>query len=190
VYNPNFHINLWVNNKATNAELTVKTASFGMFVEGKSTHTELQRPQFSSGLKQKLLVTGERAIFTLRNKTLYASKTNFIDIKLEQVVAQIEASSSNNLGYVRILKGATFDGTTSYSNVNTTNSIMEIDVGGNTVTAGEELMIIPLAGKNASEIIDLTPFNIIIQHGESLTVSGVSANASTIDTAMLWQELF
>lgn len=190
VHNPNFHFILWVANKGTTSDIVLKTASFGYFTEGKTSFVELHQPQNSSGLKQKASVITEVAIFTIRNKATYAGKTNFIDIALENLLAQIEASSANNLGSVRMVKNATLGGTPSYADINTTNSVVEFDVAGTTVTGGKELPLIPLAGKNADRNLDLTPFRIILKHNETLTVAGKSANSATIDSSLLWRELF
>jgi hypothetical protein len=190
VYNPNFHVMLWAANKGTTANIVTKTASFGYFVEGVSPVKNLQQPQFSTSLQQKTTVTTEVAILTIRNKSIYASVSNFMDIQLEQVVSQIEANSANNLGYIRLVRNATLGGAPSYTDINATNSVVEIDVSGTTVTGGEEVMVIPLAGKNDKEIIDLTPFEIYVKHNDTITVSGVSANSATIEASLLWKELF
>lgn len=190
VHNPNFHFILWVANKATTSDIVLKTASFGYFTEGKTTFVELHQPQNSSGLREKSSVTAEVAIFTIRNKASYAGKTNFIDIVLENLLASIEAGAANNLGSVRMVRNATLGGTPSYADINTNNSVVEYDVAGTTVTGGKELPIIPLAGKNDKSNLDLTPFRIILKHNETLTVAGKSAASATINSALLWRELF
>jgi hypothetical protein len=190
VHNPNFHFIMWAANKATASNIIVKSSSFGYFSEGRTTFIELHQPQNSSGLKQKTAVTTEVAIFTIRNKNTYASKSNFIDIFIENVLASIEASSANNLGSVRLIKNATLGGTPSYLDINTTNSVVEIDVAGTTVTGGKEIAVFPLAGKNDKTNFDLTPFRVILKHNETLTIAGKSANSATIECAALWRELF
>lgn len=189
-HQPNFHFILWVDNKATTSDIVLKTASFGYFTEGLTTFIELHQPQNASGLKEKTSITTETAIFTIRNKNIYAGKTNFIDIFIENILASIEASSTNNLGSVRLVKNATLGGTPSYTDINTTDSVVEIDVAGTTVTGGKEIAVIPLAGKNDKSNFDFTPFKIILKHNETLTVAGKSANSATMNSAGLWRELF
>lgn len=190
VHNPNFHFILWASNKATTSNIIIKTGSFSYFTEGRTTFIELHQPQQSSGLREKTGVTTEVAIFTIRNRANYVGKTNFIDIFIENVLASIEASSANNLGSVRFVKNATLGGTPSYTNINVTNSVVEIDIAGTTVAGGKEIAVIPLAGKNDKDNLDLTPFRIILKHEETLTVAGKSANNATINSAVLWRELF
>jgi hypothetical protein len=190
-YNPNFHFTLWVNNGATTSDIILKSASFAFFVEGKTKFVEVHRPHQSSGLRQKLAVTTEIALLTIRVKQLYASKQNFISIFIENIVASIESSGANNLGSIRLVKNAELGGTPSYSDVHTTNSVVEYDVSATTVNgAGTELYPVPLAGKNDKIDKDLTRFEFILKHGDTLTVAGSSANSATMNAAVLWSELF
>ena len=189
-HNPNFHHMMWVNNKATTDNLIVKSASYAFFVEGKTSFIELHQPDNSSGTKEKTTVTTEVAIFTIRNKSTYVTKTNFIDILLLRASASIEASSANNLGRVRIVKNATLGGTPSYGDINAANSVVEIDTAGTTVTGGKELGTSLLAGKNDRDSVNLTDSRLVLGPGETITISGISANSATIDANIIWRELF
>lgn len=190
VHNPNFHHTMWVNNGATVSNIILKSASYAYFIEGRTRFIELHQPINTSGTKTKTTVTTEVAIFTIRNKSAYVSKTNFIDIHLLSITASIEASAANNLGTIRIVKNATLGGTPSFSNINTSNSVVEIDTAGTTVTGGQELGALLLAGKNAEDRLAVADNNIILNPGESITISGSSANSATIKAAMRWRELF
>ena len=189
-FNPNFHHLMFVDNKATTTDLIIKSASYGYFVQGRTKRIEIHQPLQSSELKEKTSVTTEIAIFTIRNKTNYQSKTNFIDLELEGLSGAIEANSANNLGSVRIIKNATIGGTPVFNDINTANSIVEIDVAGTTVSGGVELIPFSLAGKNDAVHAEIVGHNIIINPGESVTVAGSSANSATINSALLWRELF
>ena len=190
VHNPNFHHAMWVNNKATVNNLILKSSSYSYFVEGSTGFIELHQPENGSGTQEKTTVTTEVAIFTIRNKTTYVSKTNFIDIVLLGLGASIEANSANNLASVRLVKNAALGGTPSYSDINTTDSVIEIDTAGTTVTGGKTLEDEELAGKNDKGRISLLQNKIILNPGETLTVAGLSANSATIDAQLTWRELF
>lgn len=189
-HNPNYHFTIYANNKATTSDLVVKSGSYAYFIEGKTKYSELQQPQFSSSRQQATSVTTETAIFTIRNKSTYASKTNFIDLLMEFVSLNIEASSANNLGEVRLVRDATLGGSPSYSDINTSNSVAEIDTSGTTVTGGKELIVIELAGRDDKESIDLSSYDIILAPGETITVAGSSGSNATIRASILWKELF
>jgi hypothetical protein len=190
VHNPNFHFALYVANKSTTSNMVIKSSSYAYFVEGKTSFTELHQPENASGTKEKETVTTETAILTIRNKTSYASKTNFIDILLLGVGGSIEASSANNLGSIRVVKNAALGGTPSYSDINTTNSVMEFDVDGTTVTGGKELGAVLFAGKNDRFGLSLISNKIILNPGETLTLAGGSENSATIRAQSTWRELF
>lgn len=189
-FNPNYHYTIFVDNKATTSDLTAKCSSYSYFIEGRTKHFEVHQPHFSSGLKEKNTVTSEVAIFTIRNKSTYQSKTNYIDLVLEFVSAAIEASSANNIGGIRLVRDASLGGAPSFSDISTSNSVVEIDTSGTTVTGGRELFNVALAGKNDREAINVSAYDIIIAPGETLTLAGSSANSATVDGSILWKELF
>lgn len=190
VHNPNFHHVMWVANKGTTSDIILKSSSYGYFVQGKTSLIEMHQPENASGTREKTTVTTEVAIFTIKNKTTYASKKNFIDILLLGAGASIEANSANNLGKIRFVKNATLGGTPAYSDINTTDSVVEIDTAGTTVTGGKELGAGLFAGKNDGFSRDLIDFKVILNPGETLTLAGSSANSATIDAQTAWRELF
>jgi len=189
-YNPNFHLMVHAENLATTEDMTIKSSSLAYFVEGKSKYMELQQPQHTSERRTKSSVTSETAIFTIRNKTTYASKTNFIDLVLQGLSSSIEASGSNNLGAVRVVKNTTLGGTPSWSDINTTDSICEIDTSGTTLTGGKTMLTFDLAGKNDRAGGNLTDYEIVLSPGDTVTVAGLSAASATINASLLWRELF
>ena len=190
VHNPNFYLTLFASNGATASSATIKSASMAYFVEGKTKYFEGNQPQFTSGEIQKSGVTTKTAVFTIRNKSTYALKSNFIDALLQSVSVNIDALSASNLASVFIVKDATLGGTPSYSDINTTNSVMEIDTAGTTVTGGKEIFPILFSGKSGSEQIDLTSYDITLDPGQSLTIAAESSSLATIGGAILWKELF
>ena len=189
-HNPNYHFTIWAANKGTTSDVSLKCASYAYFIEGKTQYFELHQPQQSSGLTSLGSITSEVAIFTIRNKAQYASKTNFIDALLENVSASIESNNANNLGSVRLVKNATLGGTPSWSDINTSDSIIDMDTSGTTVTGGKEMLGGTLAGKNDNTDKDLLPLLIVLNPGDTLTVAGTSAGSATIEVTMLWKELF
>jgi len=119
--------------------MILKSSSYAYFIEGKTKYQELHQPIQTTGEIEKTSVTTEVAVFTIRNKSTYASKTNYIDILIESVSASIESSGANNLGSIRLVRNATLGGTPSYTDINTNNSVVDYDTAGTTVTGGVEL---------------------------------------------------
>lgn len=189
-HNPNYHFIMDARNGATTSDVIIQSSSYSYFVEGQTKHFELHQPQQSSGIKSKTTVTTEVAIFTIRSKSTYAGKTNFIDSILELLSASIEAASANNLGRIRLVKNATLGGSPSYSDISTSNSVMEIDTAGTTVTGGKEILSVPLAGKNDKVVLSAGEYEIIMRDGDTITVSAQSENSATVYASLLWKELF
>ena len=190
VYNPNFRLGIFANNGATTANLIVKTASLAYFVQGRTSIMQTHQPSFSTDTQEKLAVTTEVAIFTIRNKSIYTGKTNFIEVLLSNIYASIEAGAANNLGSVRLVKNATLGGTPAYSDIHATDSVIEMDTASTTVTGGTTIFSVPLAGKNDKANTNITSLGIILAPSETLTLVGTSANSATINGGGLWKELF
>jgi len=188
-YNPNYHFTMYVDNQATTSDMVVKCASYGYFIEGKTELIEIHQPQFSTQTKQKTTVTTEVAICSIRNKATYASKVNYIDILLERFGGSIEAAAANNLGTIRLVKNTTLGGTPSWADINTTNSVVEIDTAGTTLTGGAEILSFDLAGKNDAKSENIIPYKIVIHPNETVTLAGSSAASATIRESLLWKEL-
>ncbi len=153
-------------------------------------YIELHQPENSSSIQSRSSITTEQTIFTIRNKSTYASKTNFVDIIIQNLNATSEAASAANLSQVRLMKNVTMSGTESFSDINTTNSVVEIDTTDTATTGGVEIISLGLAGKDDAEHENLTPYRIIINPGETVSVRGSSDNSATIKASILWRELF
>ncbi len=190
MYSPNYLLMIHVDNKGTVSDIIVSCSSYAYFIEGKTTYTEVHQPLFSSGKQSTGSITTELAIFTIRNKSSYVSKTNYIDLILEAISVSIEASGANNLATIRVVKDATLGGTPSYSDISATDSIVDIDVDGTTVTGGKELFDFGLAGKNDEIFHGLGEHKIYLAPGETITISAISAGTATVNASLLWKELF
>jgi len=190
VFNTNFKFTMWVDNKATTTDLVIKCASVGYFIEGKNEFLVPFQPHESSGVIQKTTITTEVALFTIRSKTTYVSKTNFIDSLLEMISASIEASSANNLGSIRLVRNTSLGGSPSYSDLNTSDSTLEIDIAGTTLTGGEDLIDFQLAGKNDKLLESLSDYKFLLFPGDTITVGIQSANSATFKGSLLIKEIF
>jgi hypothetical protein len=190
-YIPNYKLTIWCNNGATTSDIVLKSSSMAYLIEGVNQFFDVQQPLFSSG-RQTIAATGgaEGAIFTIKVKSTYNSITNFIDALLSMLTASVEASSTNNIANVRLVVNATLGGTPSYSDINTSDSIMSIDTAGTTVTGGLDLGSFPLAGKNDKINIKLQDLQIFLQPSDTLTVAVESANNADVYATILWKELF
>lgn len=188
-HNPNFRFNMWVENNASSSVI-IKSSSYAYFIEGYTKYKELHQPQFSSEEQTIAGVSTEAALFTIRNKTQYNSKNNFIDIIIERISIAVEAAANNNLASWRLVKNATLGGIPAYSDINATDSVVEIDVAGTTIADGITLLDGDLAGKNDRHIENITDFQILLTRTETITLAVTSVADATFDGSLLWKELF
>lgn len=189
-YNPNYHMTMWIDNGGTTSNIICKSASMAYFIEGRALLFELQQPLNTTGSIEKTSVTTETAIVTIRNKSSYNSKTNFIDSIIKMVSASIEASSANNLASINVTLNTTLGGTPSYTDIKTSDSVIDYDTAGTTVTGGKQLLSLPLAGKNDKINLNVYDFEIFLRPSDTLTISAVSSNSATVRASLLWKELF
>jgi hypothetical protein len=189
IYMPNLKLFMYTNNKATTSNIILKSASYGYFVEGKTEFGEIHQPQFSKSVT-KTGVTTQTNLITFKNKSTYNSITNYIDCFLERVMCSIEASSPNNLALLRVIRNTTLGGVPSYTDISATDSVVSYDTAGTTITGGDVLLTIPLAGKNDKATENIYPFRIIMAPNDTITISGESVNSATIIAELLWKEAF
>ena len=190
VYMPNFRATYWVDNGGTTNNVTLKSASCAFFIEGKTNLLMTHQPQESSGTRTIEASTTENAIFTIKNKTSYASKTNFIEIFLQGLSIAVNSAGANTRCTVRVVRNTTLGGSPDYNDINTNNSVVEIDVAGTTLTGGTELASFYAVGA-ASIQLDFNNYNFIIEPGDTITISAVvSTSTSDVFATLLWKELF
>lgn len=190
LYNPNLYHSLYVANQTTAQNVFLYSASFMLAVQGKHNIGNLQQPHQSSGLISKSGITNEIPLFTVRNKSTYASKTNYIDSWLLRAMVQIEVNASSNLAAIRLVKNATLGGSPSWSDLNTTDSVLEIDTSASSLSGGEELIVLPLSGKNSQAFENLTDYNFITNPNESICFAVSSNNQADVDGQLLFKDLF
>lgn len=191
VHNPNFHFQMYTDNQATTSDLILRSGSYAYFIEGDTFLSELHQPKVSTGIQTQTGVTTAQPIVTIRNKQNYASKVNYIDVNALNISAAYEANNASNTGAVVFVKNGTLGGAAAvWVDINTTDSVVEYDVSSTTITGGTTLVAIPLTGKNDKAIVDLSPYDIILNPEDTLTVVGSSTNSAEFNASILWRELF
>lgn len=196
--NPNLQFIGFTANSGNTTNKTIFSASVGVFISGR--RSDISTPKWAID-NQKSSVTTETNILSLRNATTYNTVTNRSIIRLKSLGLAVTASVSS-VATIRFKIGATLGGSPSYTTISGTtadsgvtitagNSVASYDTAGTTVTGGTYIWNTnSSAGQNGSggTFLDLTPFEIFIAPGETLTVSAVSPNNSTIGVALNWTE--
>lgn len=188
-YNPNYRATFYASNGATTNNIVMTTASYAYFVEGKTDLTENYKPKQSSGSQSVSAVTTEVPVFTIRNKSTYASKTNFIDILLLYLNVSVDVGSANNLATWRLVESAGLTGA-SYSDINTSSSVVDIDTSATALTGGKELISGELSGRADKAQLTLRDLELLESPGATITLAVSSSNSASFRGSLLWREEF
>ena len=196
--NPNMHFLGYTRNTATVTNNIMYCGSVGVFSSGVRNFVGNAKWSMDNN---KTGITTETCILNIKNATTYNGVINSGVIRLNSIT--VGASTATNSAIViRFKTGVSIGGSPSYTTINGTtadagvtitsgNSIASYDTAGTTVTGGTYLFSIALAtGTNAPAVqtVDLTPYDILIQPTEILTISGFSTNNAGITVAANWSE--
>jgi hypothetical protein len=180
------------NTGANVNNLTMYIGSVGMFLNGERYFTG---PQWST-YNRKTSITTETNVLTIKNATTYNGRENLGVIRLRAVSLAFDAP--NGQGVIFFKKNATLGGTPSYATISGTTvdngvtitngqSIASVDVAGTTVGGGIAIYN-TAASDNTGNQIDLTPYEIFILPGDTLTVSAYGYSSGAFTIAINWQE--
>jgi hypothetical protein len=90
---------------------------------------------------------------------------------------------------IRIYKNATLAGSPSYANIDATNSVIQVDTAGTTVSGGTLLSTFFL-GKTESRTIDIAESDMCMYAGETLTFAAYSTANTDAGVSIRWHEYF
>ena len=154
----------------------------GGFLEGEHDETGLIRSQPN---RKTGVTTTLTNIITIRNKSTYASVQNRSNLTLLELSAEADGTKGVD---VYVILGATLGGTPSYTDIDTTNSPVDYDVAGTTVTGGRTIKVFALS-KIESRDIDISTLDIEVFAGETITIAAKTSGAtSDIFGAVTWRE--
>jgi hypothetical protein len=144
----------------------------------------------------KTTITTETNILSIRNATSYNGVTNQGSIRIRSL--SVAASLGNTVGTMRAIVGTTLGGSPAFAALNGTTAD-----SGVTITAGQSMASTDTAGTTISggvvkfgtgvgvsgnAFFDMTPFNLFIYPGETMTFSYVTTNASSVVISVNWNE--
>lgn len=192
ILNPTLPLHLKVINTGNATNLTLASASMGGYREGGPSPAEdamLSAPGAVGDLKS---VTTELALVTLRdNATVFSGQTNRVRVKVTDLVL-VGQSGTANVTF-RVLLNTTLGGAPSFTDFDATTSVAATDVAGTTVTGGRLVYqaTVPSNGVGDNVVIDLTNRNIVLNPGDTVTVTATSSGAAqNCAASIMWSELF
>lgn len=128
-------------------------------------------------------------VLTIRNNALFVAKTNRTRVRLLFLHVSV---GGNRDAQIALVKNATLGGSPSFSDFDSNTSVVARDIAGTTVTGGREILSL-VVDSDTSVPIDLSPYELRLNPGETLTCAAVNVSATgTIDpqVAVAWAEEF
>jgi len=184
INNPVLPVKMEAVNSGNTTDLVVKTGSWSAGIVNGAKNPAGRH--FATDNSKSVGVSTLTNILTLKNVITFQSKTNRVKVLLKSVSG---ATEGNKPVVVRLLKDATLGGTPSYSNIDATNSVIQLDTAGTTVTGGT--LELPLAMAKADSLFEkVEELEITILPGETLTIAAISSNANDVTNSVRWEELF
>jgi hypothetical protein len=192
--NPSLYFYAQALNSGNTTNLTMYCGSVGVFICG--LRSFVGSPRWAKD-NNKTGITTETNIFSLRNATTYNGVTNRGLIRLHNISIGA-TSAAASVVVIRLKLGVTLGGSPSYATIDGTtadngvtitsgNSIASADTAGTTITGGTYIWNATLAG-STSVSADLTPFDLFIAPGETLTISGFATSSANIGVSLNWSE--
>ena len=191
VSNPSFPFFAASTNTGNTTNLIMFVGSVGVFISG--VREFLGSSWATDSLKNT--ITAEANLLNIRNCTTYNGVTNRGLLRFRSLSCATD--NGNGLATVRFRTGVTLGGAPVFAPINGStadngvtitsgNSISSADVAGTGVT-GTLLFNVCMA-RNSNVVYDLTPFNIFLAPGNTLTVTAFSAASASIQVAVNWTE--
>lgn len=180
--NPIFRVGWTAFNRGNTTSLTMKGSSASVFNEGEVVPTERTRSVDGLVASAGLALLN---IFTIRNRSVFGTKTNRIETILKRIAALTDSTKG---GIIEVIAGATFAGDLDYSYVDKVNSTTEIAKDLVAITGGRVLASFPVTTAGTSFATD--ELEEVLLPGEFLTIAGrvVQTPASLISATMVFKE--
>ena len=190
ISNPTLPLCIAVVNTTNATDMVIKSSSMAGFVEGKEELLGLI--ESASNVFTIGHVTTEEPVLTIRNKMVYQGRLNRVAAKVVFLTLSSNLAAANSNTTFRIYSRALPLTSTSYGDVDTATSVVEVDTAGTDLTGGSLLASFVL-DKEESILIDTTVLTGKLIPGETLMVTAQPSkgNASNeVGVAINWVELF
>jgi hypothetical protein len=171
-------------NAAVVANTTMYGGSFSAFVSG--AYSYATSPNWATD-SNKSSITTETNLLSIRNATTVNGVTNRAVIRINSI--SFGSSAASGIANLRLKTGVTLGGSPAFTPISgstadngvtltSAQSISSVDTAGTTVTGGTYIHGIAIDNPS-NALIDLTPLNIILPPGRTLTFSGFSSATAT-----------
>jgi hypothetical protein len=148
----------------------------------------------------KSTITTSTNILTLKNCTTFNGVANRSEVHISTVTfGASTGGAASGIATMRMVRNATLGGTPSYTAIGGTTadngvtitsgtSVISYDTAGTTLTGGTVEYNAIVAVDNSS-VIDMTPLDIVLHPGDTMTLSMGSTHSATVGVGVSWVEV-
>ncbi len=179
--NPSLRTGLYCVSLGSTTDLSVKTASFGGFTQGKREPT--RNPRAFSNTQS--VGTSFTNVLTIRNRKTYNGHINQVEIEPRLLTVANEASKNIEIE----IRATTDPGVEMDFNANGTNLVSDTSTTSATISGGRLLAAFTVAA-NSSEFLDLSSLRIRVPPTLHLIVQAKKSSGASADVsaALTWYE--
>jgi hypothetical protein len=181
--NPMLPIRFDITKTSGATNIIVKTASWNGGMMGDDEGAE---DRFFTGHVDTGAVSTQQVLFSLENQATFQSKANRVEVELVLVNASTDGTKSVELAIYKNLAITS----PSWTNIDATNSVMRIDTAGTVTPAAANLEFEFGLAKVDSVLLNSEDLGLILEPGETYTITGASASNNDIHLAIRWKEHF
>ena len=182
VYNLDLPLMAEVSNTTNNTNIKLETPAATVFTEGTLTELTSMRNEARNILSG---LTSESAILTIKSKSTFSGILNNVCSVLDTISVATDGTKPVTL---RLIKDTTLGGAPSYTDVDT-NSVMQYDTAGTTVSGGSTETVLYL-GKSESQLLTIKNMEINVLPGHTLTFAVYSSASTDVYLNVSWIEKF
>lgn len=180
--NPNLPFTYFISNGASSADLTLSSASCGIFIQGKSNVVGYLNT-FES---DHTVTTTEKCVMAIRNRSLFHGITNALEVYPQRI--SITSIGGTKPVLIKLISEGSITNP-SWTNINTNNSIVEYDDTDDIITIPGTTLFSSFVNKDSEITIDLRKLGIFLSAGRSLLISAsTSQGTNEIFASFVWLE--
>jgi hypothetical protein len=170
------------SNSSSSSNVRIQLAGITASVEG---IPRILGPRFGDDNTKSLNTNTYINILTIKNKTIFNSKPNYISLSLKNLAG----GTDNRQAVVTLFRNAIVGGTKIFNDVDTTRSIAQTDFSGTTVTGGTQLHTFCL-GNSTGLSQKFDDFEITLEPGDSITVCAriPTSSSTNVSVSLAWAE--
>ena len=181
VFNPTLPVSAKVTNTTNTSNITLQTPSAMAFLEGVPGSVLITMNSISGS---KTAITTETAVLTIRNKSIFQTKTNRVRIRFDFFSCSADGPKFTTF---KVIKNATLTGT-SYTSISANTSVVEYDTAGAYSSGGQTLMTFQCLAESLQILLD--SMNLMLAPGDWITVTASASVGSDVSVSFSWRELF